>query len=64
LADKLSRQATTGPEELREVQGAMPCSIPETLSQWLHSPWEDWGLPDRLLQYVRQSINKLDIRLP
>ena len=64
LADKLSRQETTGPEELREVQGAMPCKIPEPLSQWLNSPWEDWDLPDRLLQYVRQSINKLDIRLP
>ena len=64
LADKLSRAATTGPEERRAVREAIPYKVPDVLLQWLRQPSEDWELPNNLLKEVQQSINHASIQLP
>jgi hypothetical protein len=64
LADKLSRAATTGPEERRAVREAIPYKVPDALLQWLQQPSEDWELPNNLLKEVQQSINHASIQLP
>jgi hypothetical protein len=53
LADQLTRESSSGRHILSAIAHAMVPDIPDELTEWLHSPNEDWDLPLRLLQSVR-----------
>jgi hypothetical protein len=58
LADHLTRESTTSPAELDIIDGLEHHPIPASLMDWLEDPSEDWSLVDRLLDSVRQIVNK------
>jgi hypothetical protein len=53
LADHLSRKATTTKKDLKLISRASHFDIPWPLLSWLNNPFEDWDLPKRLLQTVK-----------
>jgi hypothetical protein len=53
LADHLSRKATTTKKDLKLISRASHSDIPWPLLSWLNNPFEDWDLPKRLLQTVK-----------
>jgi len=56
LADRLSRERTTLPSDLRLVQSFLPLDLPSTFKSWLQQPNEDWTLPIRLLEDLSNSF--------
>jgi len=64
LADRLTRQSTTGLAERAAVGNAPVRPIPEDLLTWLRDPFEDWDLPCRLLRAVQKIIESKDIYMP
>jgi len=53
LCDRLSRDATTTEMDRRLLRTWKDKKIPLELMKWLENPSEDWDLPIRLLEYVK-----------
>ena len=56
LVDRLSRKSTTGDKEVQLLTGARKSSIRGVLLTWLEDPVEDWDLPMKLLEELKNSI--------
>jgi hypothetical protein len=56
LADHLSRSSTTGETQEDAIKNASSLPIPGALLHWLQHPTEDWNLPYRLLDHVKNAI--------
>jgi hypothetical protein len=57
LADSLTRKSSISKEKLDNIQGAIPYQIPTELSLWSENPSEDWELPARLQQSVKNNLS-------
>jgi hypothetical protein len=57
LADRLSRQVTTTPEDKVLVTKHGVDFVPQSLLNWMSNPTEDWHLPEKIL-YEVLSRNK------
>ncbi len=52
MADNLSRHTTTSLLENQILGRFKNLPVPETLTNWLNDPTDDWSLATRLLSYV------------
>jgi len=64
LADSLTRRSTTTRSDLYVIRNAKGGKIPSALTRWLAYPFEDWSLPNRLLQDVKHQLSQKNIHLP
>jgi hypothetical protein len=64
LADSLTRRSTTTRSDLNVIKDAKGGKIPSALTRWLAYPFEDWSLPNRLLQDVKFQLSQKNINLP
>ena len=53
LVDRMSRGKTLSTWDISLLKSFPGLSIPPALIEWVEHPSEDWGLPLRLLNYVR-----------
>jgi hypothetical protein len=63
LADSLTRRSTTTRSDLYVIRNAKGGKIPSALTRWLAYPFEDWSLPNRLLQDVKHQLSQKNIHL-
>ena len=56
VADNLSRETTTGFLEKQMLARHSNQKIPSLFVEWLNNPCEDWALPFKLLDIVKQKI--------
>ncbi len=56
LMDRLSRTTTTTQGDKWLINRFKAITTPQVLSDWMNNPKEDWSLPDRLLRFVKNSV--------
>jgi hypothetical protein len=56
LADRLSREVTTTPDDKNLLQSFEKGQLPESLADWLLNPCEDWSLPEKVLYEVIKNL--------
>ena len=55
VTDRLSREKTTTRQDRKLLNSFDLPAIPLVLEQWMDSPTEDWSLPMKLLNYVKDK---------
>jgi hypothetical protein len=58
LADRMSREATTGYNDKKLLSSFGNPECPDVLLQWLQNPLQDWSLATKLLQHVTNICEK------
>ncbi len=58
LADRMSREATTGYNDKKLLSSFGNLRCPDVLLQWLHNPFQDWDLAMNLLHHVTNTCEK------
>ena len=53
MVDRMSRGKTLSTWDISLLKSFPSLSLPPALLEWVEHPFEDWGLPLRLLNYVQ-----------
>jgi hypothetical protein len=58
LADRLSRNSTTTADDRQLLKNVKVAIQSNHLEKWLENPWEDWELPQKLVDDVTKILYK------
>jgi hypothetical protein len=58
LADRLSRNSTTTADDRQLLENVKVAIQSNHLEKWLENPWEDWELPQKLVDDITKILYK------